>query len=321
MSRGVPEHGPEGLDHRLRARHVRVALGVHLVPVADAAERHVLEEAGHDDAVVPLPQRVLDQLPELGVDARDRLLVHPWRGGQDGSRDDVRVQRVVGPGGERLRVGLAAHRAGVREPQPEARLLRRPRPPTDGGAGPDPVGHRVQAGRGTGVGPAACSAYRPPASCLHPVRLGGVGERGHDAARSGRRRAAADRGRRGSPRPVRASETAEAASATRSPSGTSMRRDRGRAAAGVAATPSPPPTAAGCRRARSSARAPARRPRRRPRRARARRGPPRGTARRGTRAGHRRSVGTSPVRGCRRHSPAAAAGTNPIEPAADRDLP
>ncbi len=60
--RGVLEHGPEGLDHRLRAGHVRVALGVDLVTVADAAERHVLEEAGHDDAVVPLPQVVLDQL-------------------------------------------------------------------------------------------------------------------------------------------------------------------------------------------------------------------------------------------------------------------
>ena len=54
MSWAYCEDRPERRDHRPRPGDVRVAGRVDRVPVADAAERHVLQEAGHDDAVVAL---------------------------------------------------------------------------------------------------------------------------------------------------------------------------------------------------------------------------------------------------------------------------
>ena len=270
--RGVLEHRPEGGDHRLRTGDVRIALGVHLVTVADAAERHVLEEAGYDDAVVPLAQVVLDELRELRVDVVDDRLVDPRRLGQHGAGHDVGVEGVVGARRERVRVGLASDRPGVREPQPEPGLLRRARG-VQRRAGADAVGDLVQPDRRPrrrrgldGVAAARVLA--------EPVGLGRVGEGRHDphgevgtAVRGGgrgrrRRLSAVDEGvghrrrRQGDPVVV--------GNLDRGDRGRTGRGSRLQARRGVH-------RGRGCLPARSSVPAPARRPRRPGRRERARR--------------------------------------------------
>ena len=200
---GVLEHGSESGHHRLRARHVGIALGIDVVAVADPAERHVLEESGHDDAVVPLLEVVLYELLELCIDAVDDVLVDPGCGGQDGSGDDVAVEGVVGPRRERGRVGLAPDRAGVGEPEPELGSLRRAvrARGDDRGARADPVGHGVQTRRRPRR-PGGLQLVPAARVLADPERLGGVGERRHDAhgevsaLRRGRRRGHASVGER-----------------------------------------------------------------------------------------------------------------------------
>ena len=102
----VLPHRPEGLAHRVGPRHVRVVGAVHVVAVADAREREVLDETRDRDRVVALGERVAHVELEVGARDLERRLVDVGRVGEDDVGERLGVVRVVVAG----RPGGLVHR-------------------------------------------------------------------------------------------------------------------------------------------------------------------------------------------------------------------